>query len=319
MFTFIFEYNEVKPMSHQVLLYYHFVKIEDPVEFAEVHRRYCEFLGLQGRILVAEEGINGTTSGTIAACKEYQRWMHDNPLFAKMPFKIDATDGHRFQGIYVRVRDEIITLAHPLKHHPSELTGVHLSPTEWREMLTKGEATILDGRNLYEAEMGRFKGAICPDVNSFKEFPEWIEKNLADKKDKPLMTYCTGGIRCEKLSTYLLESGFKEVYQLDGGIVAYGHDEETQGELFEGACYVFDDRIGSEVNNSEDARIITNCLHCETTTVRAVNCSNMDCNEFYYCCEKCDNKYDYSCKPECANTDRKRERRPLQMVDKVEN
>jgi len=234
-------------MTYQVLLYYHFVKIDNPEEFSEVHLHYCNYLGLKGRVLVAKEGLNGTVSGTFAACDEYRRWLQSDERFTSMPFKIDPSEGHQFPKMHVKVRDEIITLARPLNHHPSELSGVHLSPSEWREMLQKGDALILDGRNNYEWQVGKFKGAVCPDVESFREFPDWIEKNLAEAKDKPLMTYCTGGIRCEKLSTYLLESGFKEVYQLSGGIVAYGHDPETAGELFEGDCYVFDNRMASEV------------------------------------------------------------------------
>ncbi len=308
MLPVIFVYNEPVVMSYQVLLYYHFEKIENPETFAEIHRRYCEFLGLHGRIIVATEGLNGTVSGTTAACEEYQRWLHSDPRFSTMPFKIDEVDGHRFKRIHVRVREEIITLSHPLKHHPSELTGVHLTPTQWREMLAQGGVTLLDGRNGYESDMGRFKGAICPDVESFKEFPDWIENNLSDAKDKPLMTYCTGGIRCEKLSTYLLESGFKEVYQLSGGIVAYGKDPETEGEMFEGACFVFDDRIASEVNHKDDAMVITRCLHCQVATIRAVNCTNIDCNKFYYCCENCDLKYGQGCKAGCESAPRKRPR-----------
>lgn len=288
--------SEQKP--YRILLYYKFVPIEDPVAFAAEHLKFCKELGLKGRILVAEEGINGTVSGTVEQTQAYMDAMHRDPRFADMWFKTDESDKHAFKKIFVRPRKEIVTFRLDEDIDPNELSGKRLSPKEFYEKMQEDDVIILDGRNDYEYEIGHFRGAIRPDVKASREFPEWIRNNLSDNKDKTVLTYCTGGIRCEKLSGILLKEGFKDVYQLEGGIVTYAKDPEVKGKLFDGKCYVFDERISVPINQEEDV-IVAKCHHCGKPEDRYVNCANPWCNLQHVCCPECEEKHKRSCSKEC--------------------
>lgn len=284
--------------GYQVLLYYKYVHIEDPETFTEEHLAFCKSLGLKGRILVAEEGINGTVSGTIEQTNQYMETLHNDPRFADMEFKIDPADGHAFKKMFVRHRQELVTLRLDKDINPNEKTGTYLSPKEFYEEMQRDDVLILDARNDYEYAIGHFRGAINPKVNTFRELPEWIDENLSEHKDKKILAYCTGGIRCEKLTGYMLEQGFKDVAQLHGGIVTYGKDEEVQGRYFDGKCYVFDERISVPINKHEEV-IVANCYHCGKPEDRYVNCANPECNLQHVCCEECEIKYERSCSDEC--------------------
>ena len=265
------------------------MRLGDPEAFAEAQRELCEGLGLLGRILVAAEGINGTVSGETEATEEYMRVMRAWPATADMEFKIDAAGGHAFKKLSIKVRDELVALNLEGGEDidPNELSGDRLSPAQFREAMRAGDAILLDGRNDYESELGRFHGAICPPVKHFRDFPQWIRENLEDAKDKPVLTYCTGGIRCEKLSGFLLKEGFKSVAQLDGGIVSYGKDPETSGEDFEGRCYVFDSRISVPVNRA-NPKVVARCRCCGEPSERYVNCAHKPCNAKIFLCESCE-------------------------------
>ncbi len=284
----------------QVLLYYKYVRIDDSDDFMNAHRELCERLGLLGRILIAEEGINGTVSGETAATEEYMASMHADPQFADMEFKIDPADAHVFPKLLIKVREEIVTIDLGNDDvNPNETTGKRLSPAEFLAAMQEEDVIVLDGRNDYESALGRFKGAVCPEVEHFREFPDWIREHLADAKDKKILTYCTGGIRCEKLSGFLLKEGFEDVSQLDGGIVTYGKDEEVQGANFDGQCYVFDQRIGVEVNRSGGKEIIARCKHCGEPSERYVNCAHKPCNAQTFICEKCEASFGRYCGEPC--------------------
>lgn len=284
---------------YNVLLYYQFVPIADPEAFAIEHRALCESLELRGRILVATEGLNGTVSGTKEACDAYRAAMHADPRFASMVFKIDEVEGHTFKKMFVRVKQELVTFRADLPSNPNEVTGTRLSPAEWKERLERGDAIVIDGRTDYEFDIGHFRGAIRPDVESFREFPTWIREHLGDRKNTPILTYCTGGIRCEKLTAFMIHEGFKDVYQLDGGIVTYGKDPETRGSLWDGKCYVFDERIAVEINHSGDKRIVGTCLHCGGPTETYLNCANLLCNRQHLVCDECDAQFQQCCSVEC--------------------
>jgi UPF0176 protein len=284
---------------YRVLLYYKYVKIENHEEFAAEHLKYCRSIGLKGRILVAEEGINGTVSGTFEQTQAYMDHMHADPRFADVWFKIDESDHHVFSKMFVRPKKEIVTLRLEDDVNPNEVTGRRLSPKEWFEAIQDPDVIIIDGRNDYEYEIGHFRNAIRPDVKAFREFPDWIRENLGDQKDKKVLTYCTGGIRCEKLSGFLLKEGFKDVSQLEGGIVTYGKDEETQGRYWNGKCYVFDERISVPINRTEEDVIVAKCHHCGKLEDRYVNCANPWCNIQHVCCEDCEDTYRRSCSDEC--------------------
>lgn len=289
--------------TYQVLLYYKFVRIDDPEDFARTHEALCRDLGLLGRVLVAPEGLNGTVSGSPNACSTYIQAMHSDARFADMAFKIDDVEDHVFRKLFVRARPELVTFRADALD-PNVRTGRHLSPREFHEMMQRPDVLILDGRTGYEYDLGHFRGAIRPEVDSFREFPEWIRKHMTDARKRPVLTYCTGGIRCEKLTAFMLDEGFDEVYQLDGGIVSYGKDEDVRGALWDGRCYVFDERISVDINHTDDRRIVGRCHHCGTPTEQYVNCANLDCHKQHLSCRVCEERFVRSCSEECMNAPR---------------
>ncbi len=287
--------------SHQVLLYYLYVAIPDAAGYVERHRRLCADLGLRGRILVGDEGINGTVSGETPATEAYMEALRSDPLTARIAFKTDPSDGHVFPKLSVKLRAEIVTLGLPPEEDvdPEKLTGERLSPVAFLAAMQEPDAVLLDGRNDYESALGRFKGAICPPVGHFRDFPAWIREHGEELRGKRILTYCTGGIRCEKLSGYLKDQGFERVYQLDGGIVSYGKDPEARGRDFEGLCYVFDERVGIEVNRTETRRVISHCRHCGTEEARYGNCLLPECNARIFVCPACRESFGLYCGEGC--------------------
>lgn len=288
--------TETKP--YRVLLYYQYVTIENPAEFAKEHLAFCKEIGLKGRILVATEGINGTVSGTVEQTDKYMEEMRKDPRFASIVFKIDEADGHAFKKMHVRPRPELVNLSLEDDINPLELTGKYLSPKEFYEKMQDQNTIILDARNTYEYDLGHFRGAIRPDVETFRDLPQWVRENKDMLEGKKILTYCTGGIRCEKFSGWLVREGFEEVGQLHGGIATYGKDPEVQGDLWDGQLYVFDERIAVPVNQKE--HVIVGKDHftgepCE----RYVNCANPECNEQILCSEENEHKYLRGCTHEC--------------------
>ncbi|MGY0693640.1 oxygen-dependent tRNA uridine(34) hydroxylase TrhO [Virgibacillus sp. FSP13] len=284
--------------QYQVLLYYKYVQIEDPEEFTMQHLQFCKDLELKGRVLVAHEGINGTVSGTIEQTKKYMETLKNDPRFADMVFKIDAHDGHAFKKMHVRHRKEIVTLRLNEDIDPHQTTGKYLEPNEFYEAMQDEDTIVLDARNDYEYDLGHFRGAIRPDVETFRELPQWVKENKHLIEGKRVLTYCTGGIRCEKFSGWLLKEGFEDVGQLHGGIVTYGKDPQVQGELWDGQCYVFDERISVPVNQNEHVVVGVDYFDgkpCE----RYVNCANPDCNKQILCSEENEHKYMRGCTHEC--------------------
>jgi UPF0176 protein len=284
---------------YRILLYYKFVKIADHEALAREHLSYCKKLGVKGRILVAPEGINGTLSGTVEQTDAYMSMMRQIPLFHDLEVKIDESDSHAFHKIFVRPKKELVTFRLEEDVDPNELTGKHLKPKEFYEKLQQGDVIVLDGRNYYEYDIGHFRGAIRPEVESSRDFPDWIRQNLSEFKDRPILTYCTGGIRCEKLSGFLLKEGFTDVSQLDGGIVTYGKDPEVKGRLFDGKCYVFDERISVPINSTDEDIIVGRCLHCGKEEDRYINCANDDCHKKHVCCVECEEEHNSFCSLEC--------------------
>lgn len=290
---------------YRVLLYYMYVPIEDPEEFAKEHKALCSELGLKGRILVANEGINGTVSGTVEQTDRYMELMKQDPRFAEMVFKIDEADGHAFPKMKVRARPELVTLRLEDDVNPNQLTGEYLEPKEFYKRLQDEDTIVLDARNDYEYDLGHFRGAIRPDIKNFRDLPKWVRENKELLGDKKIITYCTGGIRCEKFSGWLLKEGFKDVAQLHGGIVTYGKDPEVQGELWDGQLYVFDDRIGIPVNQKEHV-IVGKDYFTGEPCERYVNCANPECNKKILCSEENEHKYMRSCSHECRTHPRNR-------------
>ncbi|MGI8924433.1 MAG: rhodanese-related sulfurtransferase [Fimbriimonadales bacterium] len=292
-------------MPFRVLLFYKFVLIEDHVDFARAHLGVCRSLDMRGRIIIAPEGINGTASGTAYNARKYMDVLHSDARFADMEFKADEAHEHAFKKLFVRARSEIIGLGVPVD---MARTGNSLTPTEFREALNDPESIILDGRNNYEHVLGRFRNAMMPDVENFRDFPRWIENNLLGFKNKRIVTYCTGGIRCEKLTAYLFCRGFSNVSQLAGGIVSYAKDPDVRGDLFDGRCYVFDERISTSVNSTPSQAVITTCAHCGEPSDQYVNCANVICNIQFFCCEECEREMSRCCSRECIEAPLKRKK-----------
>ena len=290
--------------AYQTLLYYCYSHIEDAEQYAADHLKFCKDLGLTGRIIIADEGLNGTVSGTVEQCKRYMDYVYADGRFNATEFKIDEVDEPSFMKMHCRYKPEIVHsgLRDPNIINPAKQTGKHLEPVEFMEMKDRDDVVVLDVRSNYEHKMGKFKNAITLDIDNFRDFPDMINQ-LAQYKDKKILTYCTGGIKCEKASALLLHEGFKDVYQLHGGIIKYG--KEAGGKDFEGKCYVFDNRIAVDVN-SVNPEVISVCYNCGTKTTKMINCANPECNEHFTQCEECGWKMDGCCSDACKEHPRKR-------------
>ncbi|OAQ39133.1 hypothetical protein A5893_10735 [Pedobacter psychrophilus] len=290
--------------AYQTLLYYCYSHIQDAEQYTKNHLNFCKSLGLTGRIIIADEGINGTVSGKADACKAYMDYIYADGRFNATEFKIDEVDKPSFIKIHCRYKTEIVYsgLKDPSYINPTQETGKHLEPKAFAEMKDRDDVVILDVRSNYEHSMGKFKNAITLDIENFRDFPAMINE-LAQYKDKKILTYCTGGIKCEKASALLLKEGFKDVYQLHGGIIKYG--KETDGKDFDGKCYVFDNRLAVDVNKINPT-VVSSCGNCGKTTTKMINCANPECNKHFTQCNECGVTLDGSCSDVCQNHPRKR-------------
>jgi len=250
----------------------------------------CASLGLKGRILVSPHGINGTVGGPMNAVKRYVRRTREYPLFKDTDFKWSEGSGDDFPRLQVRVRPEIVTFGVPdeIKVDANGIVGGgnHLTPHQVNELVAaRDDVVFFDGRNAYEAEIGRFRGAVVPGVDTTPGFLSEIESGKYDHlKDRPIITYCTGGVRCEVLSVLMKNRGFSEVYQLEGGIVRYGETFGNKG-LWEGSLYVFDGR--STVTFGKGGNVLGRCVHCCSPTDRFKNCANDACRARTLLCGNC--------------------------------
>lgn len=278
---------------YQVISFYCYTPIDDPEAYREAHHLSCLAKNLRGRVKVAPEGINGKLSGLKEACQAYLQELRADPRFAKIDIKIDDHTSYASEKLHVRVKKEIVNAGLP-HIKPYERTGTYVTPKVFEKMIQEDDVIILDVRSNYENVVGRFKGAITLDINNFREFPAHVPA-LRKYKDKRIITTCTGAIKTEKASAYLLSQGFEKVYQLQGGIIRYG--KETKGSAFEGSCYVFDNRITTEIN-THNPLTISQCYVCLRPSERMVNCANMVCNRHTPICELCGEKLAGACSSE---------------------
>lgn len=274
--------KDKKKGEYKVLLYYKFVPVEDPEMGKLWQKALCEKLGLKGRIILASHGINGTLGGSLEACKAYVKVMKQSSKFKDTQFKWSEGTGEDFPKLSVKVRKELVTLD-PEKEFDVYNKSKGLSPSQWHEYLEKNpDVTLLDARNIYESEIGVFKAGsknlIAPKIKAFRE----IKEHLDDiPKDKPILTYCTGDVRCEYLSAYMKDRGFKEVYHLEGGIVKYGQQFGDKG-FWDGQCFTFDNRMKLDF-----AKDIATCRQCGKKTSEQINCDVAKCNELQVICRDC--------------------------------
>ena len=231
--------------------------------------------------------------------------LKNDARFQGITFKVDEAEGHAFKKMHVRPRQEIVALDLEDDVNPRELTGNYLSPKEFREALLSDDTVVIDARNDYEYDLGHFRGAVRPDITRFRDLPDWIKENKEQFMDKKIVTYCTGGIRCEKFSGYLLKEGFEDVSQLEGGIATYGKDPETKGEFWDGKMYVFDERISVEVNHV-DKTVVGKEWFDGTPCERYINCSNPECNKQILVSEENEARYLGACSHECAKHENNR-------------
>lgn len=284
--------------NYRVLLFYQYVPLKNAAEFAQEHLNLCKKIGLKGRILIADEGINGTVSGTSAQTKIYRSVMETDPRFASMVFKIDEASQNAFKKMHVRYRPELVHLGLEEDINPLKLTGIYLDPADFRQAMLDENTVVIDARNDYEYDLGHFRGAIRPNIRHFRDLPQWIRNNKTQFMEKRVLTYCTGGIRCEKFSGWLLREGFKDVGQLHGGIATYGKDPDVQGDLWDGQMYVFDERISVPINQNEHV-IVGRDWFDGSPCERYINCANPECNRQILSSEANETKYLGSCSEAC--------------------
>lgn len=227
--------------------FYKFIPLHDFETLREPILDKMHELAMKGTIILAHEGINGGFAGTREQMDAFYEYMHSDSRFADLNFKETFDEKNPFDKAKVKLRKEIVTMGgHDIK--PQNAPETYLNPEQWHELIQDPEVLILDTRNDYEFELGTFKNAINPDIENFREFPEYVQKHLSDKKDKKIAMFCTGGIRCEKTTAFMKEQGFDQVYQLHDGILNYIEAIPENQSLWEGSCFVFDDRVAVDQN-----------------------------------------------------------------------
>lgn len=288
--------------SYFALAYYSFSPVEDPHQEIAEHKKFFEGLDVSCRIYISEQGINGQFSGYQPDAERYMMWLKQRPAFKQVKFKVHHVEENIFPRVTVKYRKELVALGCEVDVTSQ---GKHISPEEWHTKLEENRCLVLDVRNNYEWKIGHFENAVLPDIQTFREFPEYAEKLARehDPETTPVMMYCTGGIRCELYSSLLIKKGFKEVYQLDGGVIAYGLSVGTG--KWKGKLFVFDDRLAVPINEA-DAQVqpISTCSHCQTACDTYYNCANTDCNNLFLCCPECVVRTKGCCSMTCAGAPR---------------
>ena len=290
--------------GYQVLLFYKYVNIEDPETLADSLRALAKELELTGRVIIAEEGINGTLEGYTEKTEIFAQNFLENPLFSDVSVKRSEGTGDAFPKLSIKVREEIVGTRYPQEDaYPQMRTAPRVKAEELRAMFeNKEDFTIVDMRNDYEYASGHFKDSIDPGMQASRDLPEKI-KVLEPWKKKKVITVCTGGIRCEKMSAYLLNNGFEDVYQLEDGIHRYM--QKYPGKDFVGALYTFDKRKTMHFGGDENGQreIVGTCYLCEAKTENYTNCANDFCHRHFLVCESCEAQDGRTtCSEECTRT-----------------
>lgn len=285
-------------MKIHILLFYKFEDIDNVEKFVREQRKFCSKLGVLGKILVAREGINGSISGTKEQVNSYKEFLHNIKGFENVWFKEELGNNHPFTKMQVRVRDEIVSIKQDIdinKH------GKNISPDEFLNLYDDNgniseDVIVLDTRNDYESKVGKFKNSLTCNTKTFREFPKFVDEfeKKVDKKKKIVM-YCTGGIRCEKASALMIEKGFKDVYQLEGGIINFC--QKFPDTLWEGKCFVFDKRLMTDLNQKRND--IAECEICNGECNLYRNCRNLKCDRLVVMCIRCQEKMIGCCSDEC--------------------
>ena len=239
--------NQISPRPEStgaflVAALYHFARFERCEEFREPLQAFCDENGIKGTLLLANEGINGTVAGTDAAITDLLAYLRAQPELAKLEHKESRASKMPFLRMKVRIKKEIVTMGVE-NIDPNRIVGTYVDPKDWNALISDPETIVIDTRNDYETAIGIFKGAVDPNTKTFREFPDWVKNNPGLHNKPKIAMYCTGGIRCEKATAFMKEQGFDEVYHLKGGILKYLEEVPAEESLWEGACFVFDERV----------------------------------------------------------------------------
>jgi len=273
----------------RILLYYKYVTLPQPEAIRAWQQELCLSLNLTGRIVLATEGINGTVCGTLEQTNAYIAAMNAHEFFGGIDFKDSIVDGQHeyFPGLQIKVKPEITHLGLDTTTITAADAGTHLTPAAFHEAIKNANANtvILDGRNVYEAAVGAFTNAVVPPIDHFRDFPAYVDENLALFKDKEVLMYCTGGIRCEKASAWMLHNGFTQVHHLEGGILHYVRQVRQLGleNRFIGKNFVFDERMGERITDD----VLAHCHTCGQPCDTHANCANPDCHQLIIQCPDC--------------------------------
>ncbi|MDX1408098.1 MAG: rhodanese-related sulfurtransferase, partial [Saprospiraceae bacterium] len=276
-------------VERTTLSFYRYVEISAPDDYRDQLYAIWEPLGVLGRIYVAREGVNGQISVPAARMEEFRRTLAGFSLaHVRLNFAIED-DGKSFFMLKIKVRDKIVADGLDDGEIDWNRRGQHVDAAQFNALTDRPETVVVDMRNHYESEVGHFENAVCPDVETFRESLPVVEELLSDKKDAPVVMYCTGGIRCEKASAWLKARGFKDVYQLDGGIIEYARQVELEGlpNKFLGKNFVFDERMGERIGEE----VIAHCHQCGAKADTHVNCANDACHILFIQCVACRDKY----------------------------
>ena len=288
--------------KYKVISFYKYVDVENPESLAKEHLDWCLANGVKGKVYLAKEGISASVFGKDEVTDRYKRHLKSYKIFEDVWFKETPTDQVAFNKMHVRVKNEIVNSG--LNKTSLEYTAPKLTPEQLLNFYEdKKDFVIVDARNWYESKIGKFKNAITPQITHFREWPKVVE-SLSEYKKKTIVTYCTGGIRCEKASAYMREQGFKDVYQIDGGILNY--IQQFPDTYWEGGMFVFDDRRVFEPNTKEELKYTANCHFCGKPTSYHINCHNIDCDKIIVCCHDCKIENEYCCSDECRASKNKR-------------
>ncbi len=271
-------------MKYQVLIFYKYITIENPLELQKKYLELCTRFKLKGRTIIAQEGINSTLEGTVEDTENFLKEFLQDSRFSDIFVKRSEGTGNSFPKLSVKVRPEIVATRFPPEIDPRIQTAPYLSPEELHTWYEKNENfVVVDMRNSYEFSSGHFKNSLDTKMDASRELPEKIDTIKDKTQGKKILTVCTAGVRCEKMSAYLLHAGFKDVYQLDGGMHSY--IEKYPDGHFEGTLFTFDNRLVMDFGGNR--KIIGRCKRCDDKTEQYQNCANAECNMLFLICNDC--------------------------------
>ena len=288
-----------EPFERITESFYKYIGISVPNELRDELYEVWNKMGVFGRVYIADEGINAQVSIPQPNWEIFKKSVLSNDLFRGIIIKKAIQEGSSFYKLKIKVRKELVAYDVPKESYDMKKVGKHLTASDYNLAIESKDSTVVDMRNYYESEIGRFENAIIPDVETSKELLPEVKKLLKGKENEKILLYCTGGIRCEKASSYLIKNGFNDVNQLQGGIIQYAHEIKSNNmeSKFRGKNFVFDDRLGERITDD----VLSFCHICGDSCDDHTDCKNDACHILFIQCEKCNKIYDGCCSKECQN------------------